>query len=50
MRWEVVYDERRVAKKRRKEKREGQTMGEVVNKPLSVLSDTKMRYQMLQYY
>ena len=37
-------------KRQEKEIRKGQTIGKVVNKPLCILSDTKMQYQMLQYY
>jgi len=37
-------------KRQEKEIREGQTIGKVANKPLCILSDTKMQYQMLQYY
>jgi hypothetical protein len=37
-------------KREEKEIREGQTIGKVANKPLCILSDTKMQYQMLHCY
>jgi hypothetical protein len=48
MRWEDAY-ERLVCKKRIEETREGQTIGTAGNKPLCMLSGTKMQYQMLQH-